>query len=76
MDASTTIPDKFITISNPRKHSAWHTYANGGEEFVSAQPTEIDLVAKLNEMGINLRDYRTFASGGVNWKSIVGWVRR
>lgn len=51
---------KFDTIHEPQKHSA---VAINGDVLISAQPTEIDLVQKLHNAGINLSRYNCTTEG-------------
>lgn len=51
---------KFDTIHEPKKHSA---QAINGDVLIPPQPTEIDLVRKLNEAGINLSRYNCTTEG-------------
>lgn len=64
--------DEFYTVHKPFKHSA-HRLDNS--VLVEPQPTEIQLVAELGKLGVQVGDYDFFKSSSGENGLIVNWNR-
>lgn len=64
--------DKFYTVHKPKAHSA-HRLDNS--ILVEPQPTEIELVAELNKLGVEVGDYDYSDSAGGENMLVVNWER-
>lgn len=67
---------KLITLEFLGKHLAFlfaDAAARQPTKHISAQPTEIELVLKLKECGIDLKQYACVSSTGSDFHSILVW---
>lgn len=67
-------PNKFVTVHRPKQHSAGVTFPFA--DLVEPQPTEIELVRKLQGMGIRLKEYDYYNNRGDEKFMTINWSRR